>query len=123
MLDFGKYYFMPMLLEEDFHFGWMTLVKREELSDEEIERVCSIDDKRYSYIRLDKLKDYLDKHKRTIIYDYEVKYMKKEYQEYVYSLNLRIASDNWMDDKEETDRLFGEGYYDKYYGNHESLSS
>lgn len=123
MLDFGKYYFMPMLLEEDFHFGWMTLVKREELSDEEIKRCCSIDDKRYSYVSLDKLKDYLNKHKRTIIYDWEVKLMDKEYQDYVYSLGIKIASETWMYSKEETDKLFGEGYYDKYYGNHKSLPS
>ena len=117
MLDFGKYYFTPMLLEEDFHFGWMTLYKKEELSDEEIKRGY-ITDKKQKIVSLDKLKDYLDKHKRTIIYENEVQLMDKEYQDYLHSLNTRIASDNWMDDKEETDRLFGEGYYDKYYGKH-----
>jgi len=122
MLDFGKYYFMPISFEEDFHYGWITLVRKEELKKEEIERGYCLN-KNYPLIKLNELKDYLDKHKRTIIYDYEIKYMEKEYQEYIYSLNLRIASDNWMDDKEETDRLFGDGYYDKYYGNHESLSS
>lgn len=123
MLDFGKYYFTPMLLEEDFHFGWMTLVRRRELTEEEIKKGYRINDEKYVYISLDKLKDYLDKHKRTIIYENEVQLMDKEYQDYLHSLNTRIASDNWMDNKEETDRLFGEGYYDKYYGNHKSLPS
>lgn len=123
MLDFGKYYFTPMLLEEDFHFGWMTLVRRRELTEEEIKKGYRINDEKYVYISLDKLKDYLDKHKRTIIYENEVQLMDKEYQDYLHSLNTRIASDNWMDNKEETDRLFGEGYYDKYYGNYKSLPS
>lgn len=115
MLDFGKYYFTPMLLEEDFHFGWMTLVRRKELTEEEIKKGYRIKDEKYVYVSLDKLKDYLDKHKRTIIYENEVQLMDKEYQDYLHSLNTRIASDNWMDDKEETDKLFGAGYYDKYY--------
>ena len=123
MLDFGKYYFTPMLLEEDFHFGWMTLVRRKELTEEEIKKGYRINDEKYVYVSLDKLKDYLDKHKRTIIYENEVQLMDKEYQDYLHSLNTRIASDNWMDNKEETDKLFGEGYYDKYYGNHKSLPS
>lgn len=123
MLDFGKYYFTPMLLEEDFHFGWMTLVRRKELTEEEIKKGYRINDEKYVYVSLDKLKNYLDKHKRTIIYENEVQLMDKEYQDYLHSLNTRIASDNWMDNKEETDKLFGEGYYDKYYGNHKSLPS
>ena len=117
MLDFGKYYFTPMLLEEDFHFGWMTLIKGFTLTKEELAQGYFLND-RAPLVKLNELKDYLDKHKRTIIYENEVQLMDKEYQDYLHSLNTRIASDNWMDDKEETDRLFGEGYYDKYYGKH-----
>jgi len=115
MLNFEKYYFAPMItVEEGCHFGWLSLYKREELSDKEIKEGYIID-KNHIIIKLNELEDYFCNHKRTIIYDWEVKLMDKEYQDYVRSLNIKIASDNWTQDKDEIIKLFDEEFYNTYY--------
>jgi hypothetical protein len=115
MLDFEKYYFAPMItVEEGCHFGWLTMCRREELKEEFIRGKYFVEKSR-PLIKLNELEEYFYNHKRTIIYDWEVKLMDKEYQDYVRSLNIKIASDNWTQDKDEIIKLFDEEFYNTYY--------